>query len=148
WAARRCSSSYTSGKSCAEAFGSPCSMADRIPVTSLMTSSITGADRTGQHRDVSPQGVAGCRAPSINTPIHLSLLVDKAERCARRSDRPPCARQSAQPAPVRHTAGDVIDGRSHQPRGWEQARRGLLLLRLLGRQLHVLGRDTDRCAVL
>src|SRR5262245_12521374 len=80
-------------------------MADRIPVTSLMRSSITGADRTGQHRDVSPQGVAGCRAPSINTSIHLSLLVDKAERCALRCDRPLGARQFAQPAPVRHAEG-------------------------------------------
>jgi hypothetical protein len=52
-------------------------MADRMLVTTLMRSSITGADRTGQHRDVSPQGVAGCQATSINTPIHPPCLLDK-----------------------------------------------------------------------
>src|SRR5262249_44683245 len=54
-----------------------CSMTDRIPVTSLMRTSITGADRTGQIWDVSPQGVVGCQATSIDTPIRRSSLLDK-----------------------------------------------------------------------
>src|SRR5262249_49833562 len=56
---------------CAAADGSPCSMADRICVTSLMGSSITAARVTGQRRGVSPQEVAGCLARSKTHALEL-----------------------------------------------------------------------------
>src|SRR5262249_16005659 len=68
------------------AAGSPCSIAFRIRVTSLMSSSITVAGVTGQHRGVSPREVTGGPAAIMTRtgrrPVPETLGETDSRRCA------------------------------------------------------------------
>ena len=67
WAARRRSSSYTSGRSRSEAPRSPCSMSERMRVTSLIVGVCRGPRSTA---------APGFRAPWLRTTVKSSAIVD------------------------------------------------------------------------
>ncbi len=87
WAASLRSSSYTSGSNCSAACGSPCSMAERIDVTSFM---IRSHSLASARQDAEP-------SPEVSLIVGLRELNPASAGCRRRPRRlgdirRPCAR--------------------------------------------------------